>query len=54
MVAPVLKELARCFNRVPLYSINPGYIRVIYRGQHALQAVPELVEQRGDLSEAQQ
>lgn len=50
MVAPVLQELRRELYGVPRHLVDPGEVDVDC-GQHVLQAVAELVEQRDNLEQ---
>ena len=52
--APVFQELAGQLDGVPGNAIDSGYVQHIHLGEHVVQAVPELVEQRGDLIVGQQ
>ena len=54
VVAPVLHELARQLDGVPLDVVDAGRLRLVDVGQHVLQGVPELVEQGLDLAEGHQ
>ena len=50
VVRPVLHELAGQLDRVPLHAADAGHQALALLGQHVLQRVPRLVEQRLNLS----
>mmetsp|Transcript_2330 Transcript_2330/g.4726 ORF Transcript_2330/g.4726 Transcript_2330/m.4726 type:complete len:318 (+) Transcript_2330:2084-3037(+) len=54
VVAPVLHELARKLNSIPLHSSNTSNHALIHLGQHMLQGVAELVEHRLHFPEGHQ
>ena len=45
--APVFHKLARQLDRIPRHAVDAGYARRFDARQHVVQAVAELVEQRG-------
>ena len=54
VVAPVLHELRRQLDRVPLHATDARHQALLHRRQHVLQRVAELVEERLHLAEGHQ